>query len=449
VAVPTWFYPGNSTLADELQYNDYKPDSYHLDGMLDTDNPDDGHNNWTLLDIYNQGLINIYYKLRTYAKSVVYYKDDYRLGTQDLFFSLADIENARSLADLNINTSLYEDENFKAGRLVFDERILRDNDVAGFIDAPSPVVVYDKYTKAERPDLLYLEYYRGGAYDDPQAQIDIDPNSNNYLICQLPAKVLNPKGAIKYRNHYHSAMYEDEPQDYFIPYQVRVINPYTGIHYGPARKYKNLASIATSDIYTIQEERNGWGRLKEYYHGWIDLSGTQPVAGPGQNPDYDEPDDETATIPFGEEILITKLTVDRLWAYVPAEESWVKAEEISFNQAGKLYNALDIAVIDLNKVDWSNAASLADVGIYPNNRRLQFHDRCNYTYSGNYTQEAFSDIHELDFVYPETIYHYVCVYYKNHRTTENELGRSAFSCVISDWNPDWDHFIETSWRYDD
>jgi len=53
VNVPTWFYPGNSTLADELQYNDYKPDSYHLDGMLDTDDPDDRHNEWTLKDIYD------------------------------------------------------------------------------------------------------------------------------------------------------------------------------------------------------------------------------------------------------------------------------------------------------------------------------------------------------------------------------------------------------------
>jgi len=26
------------------------------------------------------------------------------------------------------------------------------------------------------------------------------------------------------------------------------------------------------------------------------------------------------------------------------------------------------------------------------------------------------------------------------------LGASAFSCSISDWNPDWDKFIETSWQ---
>ena len=30
----------------------------------------------------------------------------------------------------------------------------------------------------------------------------------------------------------------------------------------------------------------------------------------------------------------------------------------------------------------------------------------------------------------------------------NELGRASFSCCISDWNPDWDVFIETSWKLD-
>jgi hypothetical protein len=31
----------------------------------------------------------------------------------------------------------------------------------------------------------------------------------------------------------------------------------------------------------------------------------------------------------------------------------------------------------------------------------------------------------------------------------NLLGSAAFSCSIGDWNPDWDVFIETSWRIDD
>lgn len=450
VDVPTWFYEGNTTLADELQYNDYKPDDYHLDGVLDTDDPDNPNEDWTLKEIYDQGLINIYYKLRTYAKSVVYYQDNYRIGSRDLFFSLKDIENANSLSDLGIDASYYQTNTFKPGRLVFNSSILENNDVAGFIDAPSPIVVYDKYSKAERPDLLYIEYYRGGAYDDPTAEITLDGNNVNYFNCDLPAVVLNPNGTIKYRNHYHSAMYEDEDPGYFVPYQVRVINPYTGIHYGPARKYRTLAQIVDRDVYTIVEERNGWGRLKEYYHGWIMLSATEMIVGPGQNPDYDTPTDQTAVIPFAEHINITRLTVDRLWAYVPTEESWIKAEDISYDQAGKLYNALGLQVIDLeNDVDWNNVSTIADIGINPEAKHLHYHDYTNYVYDGAFTKEAFSNIHDLEFVYPETVYNYNCIYYKGNKFADNELGRTAFSCSISDWNPDWDHFIETSWVVDE
>ena len=49
---------------------------------------------------------------------------------------------------------------------------------------------------------------------------------------------------------------------------------------------------------------------------------------------------------------------------VTVVESWIKAEDISFNQAGKLYNGLGIEVVDLSEVqDWSSISSLADLGI--------------------------------------------------------------------------------------
>jgi hypothetical protein len=101
------------------------------------------------------------------------------------------------------------------------------------------------------------------------------------LDCNLDGVVLNPNGAIKYYNHYHSALYEDEQFDYFIPYQVKVLNKYVGIHRGPARKFPTLATIIEKPILTITEERNGWGRLKEYPVGWIMLNATTPVIGPG------------------------------------------------------------------------------------------------------------------------------------------------------------------------
>lgn len=447
VDVPTWFHPNNDTIENILQFNDYKPNDFYLDGMLDTDNPDNPWENYTLKDVYDAGTINVYYKLRTFAKTITYYQDNVRVGTKDIFFSLEDIDNATTLADLGIDVDLYWTEDFKHGRVVFNEKILAEDDVSAFIDAPSPIVVYEKLSAEEAPNLLYLEYYRGGAYDN--SLITLDENDVNYLNCDLEGVVLNPNGAIKYYNHYHDALYEDEEFNYFMPYQVRVLNKYTPIHYGPGRKYKTLAQIVERDTYTIIDERNGWGRLKEYYHGWILLNQTEPMTGPGQNPDYDVPGETTAVIPFAERIQITRLTIDRLWCYVPAVESWVKAEDVSFDQAGSLYHGIAMNVIHLDEVDWTNVTSLADIGIYPEAYRLQYHEYSGYTYDGEYTQEAFSAIHSLDFVYPETVYTSSCIYYKNCKLDENELARTSITYTISDWNPDWDIFLETSWQADE
>jgi hypothetical protein len=114
-----------------------------------------------------------------------------------------------------------------------------------------------------------------------------------------------------------------------------------------------------------------------------------------------------------------------------------------------LYHGLAIKVIHLDEVDWANVASLADIGIYPEAYRLQYHEYTNYTYDGEYTQDAFSAIHSLDFVYPETVYTSSCIYYKDYKKDENELARTTITYSISDWNPDWDIFIETSWKVDE
>ena len=414
INVPTWYSKNNTTKAEIMGYNDYKPDDFHLDGLLDLgDGADSPIDTLTLYEIWQMNNANVFYKLRTFTKTVVYYQGNYRVGSKDIFYSLQDIENALTMDDLGIDVDLYWTEDFAHGRIVFDESIIASSNIQNFIDAPSPIVVYDKLSREEAPNLFYVEYYRGGASDD--TLITLDPDNPNYLDCELDGVVLNPNGAIKYYNHYHSALYEDEKFDYFIPYQVKVLDRYTGIHRGPARRFPTLALIVDKDIYTIIEERNGWGRLKEYPVGWIMLSATEPMTGPGQNPDYDVPgSEETATLPFGSEIHITKLTVDRLWCYVPEVESWIKAEDVSYNQSGKLYNALDIDVIHLDELDFSTITSLNDVGIYPQKRLLYFHDREDYMYEGEYTYDAFSALHELEFVYPETIYTYNCIYYKDN-----------------------------------
>ena len=412
VSIPTWYSSTNTTFEEIVGFNDYKPNDFYLDGFLDIDDPDSPlHERFDLYEIYKLGSANVWYKLKTFTKTVVYYQGNTRIGSRDLMYSLEDIQNAKTLADLGIDIDLYWTEDFAHGEVVFDENIIASDDIQAFIDAPSPIVIYRKLTKEEAPDLFYVEYYRGGASDE--TLIVPDPDNENYFDCDLDGVILNPNGAIKYYNHYHSALYEDEVFDYFIPYQVKVLNKYIGIHRGPARKFPTLATIVENPVLTIIEERNGWGRLKEYPVGWIMLSATEPMTGPGQNPDYDVPDETTATIPFATEVHINKMTVDRLWCYIPEVESWVKAEDISFNQSGKLYNGLGIEVIHLNQLDFTTITDLNGVGIYPNSKALYFHDKLNYQYDGEYTYEAFSNLHEIEFIYPETIYNYRCLYYKD------------------------------------
>ena len=426
VSVPTWYSTSNTTIEDIVNFNDYKPDDFHLDGFLDIDDKDSPLYTMSLKELYEMGSANVMYKLKTFTKTIVYYRGNYRVGSKDIFYSLKDIENAKTLSDLGIDVDLYWTEDFAHGEIIFNESIIAENDIQAFIDAPSPIVVYNKLTKEEAPNLFYVEYYRGGAYDEEL--ITPDPNDENYFDCNLDGVVLNPNGAIKYYNHYHSAIYEDEVFDYFIPYQVQVLNKYVGIHRGPARKYPTLATVVEKPILTITEERNGWGRLKEYPVGWIMLSAVTPIVGPGQNPDYDVPDAGTATIPFATEVHITKLTVDRLWCYVPEVESWIKAEDVSYNQSGKLYNALGIDVIHLDEIDFSSVTTLSDVGIFPNKRALYFHDRSTYTWDKDFTYEEFSNLHELEFVYPETIYNYTCRYFKDNLDEyANNTGLAYFA----------------------
>ena len=84
--------------------------------------------------------------------------------------------------------------------------------------------------------------------------ITINPDNPNYLDCNLDGVVLNPNGAIKYLNHYHTALYEDEKFDYFIPYQVKVIDKYSGnikVHVVPFTELQEAIYKNVPDTYII------------------------------------------------------------------------------------------------------------------------------------------------------------------------------------------------------
>lgn len=457
VTVPLYSREANETVYDILRVNDFKPSEFYHDGEFDVDfdfegfeyqmynpqthllrsnvmygewstGPDDVASTY-LKKVFDAGVANIYYKLLTFTKTVEYYQGNTRVGSKDIFYNIDDINAAESLEDLGVDTTLYASDDYKPGRIVFNEQILRDHDIKAFIDAPSPVVIYDEYTAEEKPDLLYVNWYRGGAYDDNLITLSEDPN---YLNCELDARVLNPRGAIKYLNHYHTALYEDEKQDYFIAYQVDVDVNYLAVHKGPGRIYNTLAEIVDKGRYTIVEEKRGWGRLREYPKGWILLAYTHPVVGPGRNPAYDQNQLAHVTIPYAEMITITKMTIDRLWCYCPEYASWVKAQDISFDQSGKLYNAIARKVIHLDEVDWNTVSTWGGLGVTPDQYRMRFHDVATVNYDGEINYAGLSAAHQIDIVNPETIYAYNVTYHKDtFITDETAAGRATANTAIT------------------
>ena len=74
-----------------------------------------------LAQIYEMGTANVYYRLRTFTKTVVYYQDNVRVGSRDITYSLEDIRNANTLSGLGIDVDLYYDPHFKHGRIVYNE----------------------------------------------------------------------------------------------------------------------------------------------------------------------------------------------------------------------------------------------------------------------------------------------------------------------------------------
>lgn len=62
----------------------------------------------------------------------------------------------------------------------------------------------------------------------------------------------------------------------FKSYKVKVNTPVLNVRAGAGTSYKVNATIKKNEIYTIVEEKNGWGKLKSGA-GWIKLSYTKKV----------------------------------------------------------------------------------------------------------------------------------------------------------------------------
>ena len=61
-----------------------------------------------------------------------------------------------------------------------------------------------------------------------------------------------------------------------LPYKVKVIADALNYRKGPGVNYDVKGTITDRGIYTIVEERNGWGKLKSGA-GWINLKYTKKL----------------------------------------------------------------------------------------------------------------------------------------------------------------------------
>lgn len=59
-------------------------------------------------------------------------------------------------------------------------------------------------------------------------------------------------------------------------FKIRVVVPELNVRYGPGVEYEIGTTVKEGEVYTIVEEKNGWGRLKSGV-GWIKLSFTERI----------------------------------------------------------------------------------------------------------------------------------------------------------------------------
>ena len=62
----------------------------------------------------------------------------------------------------------------------------------------------------------------------------------------------------------------------FTPYKIKITANVLNVRSGAGTGYKVVTTVKKGEVYTIVEEKNGWGKLKSGA-GWISLSYTKKV----------------------------------------------------------------------------------------------------------------------------------------------------------------------------
>jgi uncharacterized protein YgiM (DUF1202 family) len=69
---------------------------------------------------------------------------------------------------------------------------------------------------------------------------------------------------------------KDSGKENFTSYVVKVTAPILNYRQGPSTSYKINGTVKKNEVFTIVEEKNGWGKLKSGA-GWICLDYVKKV----------------------------------------------------------------------------------------------------------------------------------------------------------------------------
>lgn len=99
---------------------------------------------------------------------------------------------------------------------------------------------------------------------------------NNFSYLDLNTKK-DKKDTDKYESKVENTIKreEEQPKNIFNPYTVKIIHPCLRIRKGPSTSEQEVGLITDQGNYTILEEQNGFGKLKD--NQWIMLLYTSKV----------------------------------------------------------------------------------------------------------------------------------------------------------------------------
>lgn len=152
---------------------------------------------------------------------------------------------------------------------------------------------------------------------------------------------------------------------------------------------------------------------------------------------------EVSEIQYKTIVNVTMITADKTWGYVEGH-GWVHLKEVTTAQEGRYLAALDCDSYDLSAIDWSKSYNnFNDLGIDLQKWKLEYHDEYVNEYAGEYTQTALDELNNIIITYPEHLYEYNALYYKDNLLTESIIASEPFPFTINDFWIDWDVFIAT------